>query len=71
MNSILTSFLCGAAFIGGAAATTVFVVLAQQWRNGGINKALMAYWEKSIICHERQIDVLSELVEATKRNHKP
>jgi len=62
MNPILLSFLCGAAFIGGAAATTVMVVLVVQMRDKRGRHEIVEYWHKSIAQHETQLKLLERLV---------
>jgi len=66
MNPILLSFLCGAAFIGGAAATTILVVLAVTLRNSKGQKELLEYWRSSIEKHGMQIARLERIAVAVE-----
>lgn len=66
MNPILLSFLCGAAFIGGATATTMFVVLAFQLKDKKGRQEIIEYWHRSIANHVIQIQVLTRIAVAVE-----
>lgn len=61
MNSILLSFLCGAAFIGGAVAMTVLVILVNGVKTKKDRDELFGYWRESISKHAAQIAVLERI----------
>ena len=61
MNSILLSFLCGAAFIGGAVAMTVLVIMVKSASSKKDRDELMGYWGSSIEKHATQIAVLERI----------
>ena len=64
MNPILLSFLCGAAFIGGAAATTCMVALAVQLKDKKGRREIAAYWQDSLVKHDKQLLLLERMVMA-------
>lgn len=61
MNPILLSFLCGAAFIGGAVAMTVLVILVNGFKTKKDRDELFGYWRSSIEKHSAQIAVLERI----------
>ena len=61
MNQILLSFLCGAAFIGGAVAMTVLVIMVKSASSKKDRDELMGYWRSSIEKHAAQILVLERI----------
>ena len=61
MNQILLSFLCGAAFIGGATATTILVILVNGAKSKDDREALKSYWRESVLKHTAQIAVLERI----------
>jgi hypothetical protein len=64
MDTILLSFLCGAAFIGGGVATTLMVVWGMTvWNtpNKKNNEQLMDYWHKSNENHVQQVKILERI----------
>lgn len=61
MNTILLSFLCGAAFIGGAVAMTVLVILVNGVKTNKDRDELFGYWRSSIEKHAIQIAVLERI----------
>jgi hypothetical protein len=61
MNPILLSFLCGAAFIGGAAATIVCVSIAVSMKDKKGRDELYGYWRDSISKHAIQIAILERI----------
>ena len=66
MNQILLSFLCGAAFIGGAVAMTLLAVLANGFRTKKDREELFGYWRDSIASHREQIAVLKLIADAVE-----
>ena len=62
MNPILLSFLCGAAFIGGATATTVMVLLIVQLRDKKGRKEISEYWMQSLAKHDIQLGYMARIV---------
>ena len=64
MNPILLSFLCGAAFIGGAAATLTLAVLANGVKSKKDREELFGYWRKSLEKHDEQIAAISKAADA-------
>lgn len=69
MNPILLSFLCGAAFIGGAAATTCFVVLAMQLKDRKGRDELFGYWKESISKHTEQVAILNRIAAVMEKQN--
>lgn len=67
MNQILLSFLCGAAFIGGAVMTTLLVIFFNAFRTKNDRDELFGYWQQSITKHAEQIMVLERLVAAMEK----
>ena len=67
MNTILLSFLCGAAFIGGAAATTVMVVMVVQSKDKKVRNEIAEYWKESLIQHEKQLSLLERIVQVMEK----
>ena len=61
MNTILLSFLCGAAFIGGAVAMTVLVILVNGFKTKKDRDELFGYWRSSNEKHSTQIAVLERI----------
>lgn len=61
MNQILLSFLCGAAFIGGAAATLTLVLTARTLMDKKNRDELMSYWKGSLEKHDKQLDLLERI----------
>ena len=70
MNQILLSFLCGAAFIGGAVAMTVLVMLVNLFRTKKDRDELFGYWRSSISKHGEQISVLERIADALEEKSK-
>lgn len=69
MNSILLSFLCGAAFIGGAVATTVLVLMVKTAASKKDVEAIKSYWERSLEKHDTQLKLIERIVlSIEKRN---
>ena len=71
MNPILLSFLCGAAFIGGAVATTFLVIFARSSEAKKSNDKLFGYWEKSIELHGRQLEVIARIAATLEERNLP
>lgn len=71
MNQILLSFLCGAAFIGGAAVTVCMVALAVSLKEKSGREKLYGYWQSSIDNHKLQLSVLGRIAEAWDAKRKP
>ena len=72
MHQILLSFLCGAAFIGGAVAMTVLVILANGVKTKKDRDELFGYWRESINKHAIKIAVLERIaaiMEKSKENN--
>ena len=67
MNTILLSFLCGAAFIGGAAATTVMVVMVVQSKDKKVRNEIAEYWKESLIKHEKQLSLIERIVQVMEK----
>lgn len=67
MNQILLSFLCGAAFIGGAAATTCMVALVVAAKDSKGREELYGYWKSSIQKHGEQIKLLERIVDCMEK----
>lgn len=61
MNPILLSFLCGAAFIGGAVAMTVLVIMVKSASTKKDREELFGYWKSSIEKHSAQIATLDRI----------
>lgn len=61
MNQILLSFLCGAAFIGGATAMTILVVLAKSTTSKKERDELFGYWKSSLAKHDRQLELMARM----------
>ena len=61
MNQILLSFLCGAAFIGGAVAMTVRVITCKTLGTKKDREELFGYWKSSLDKHERQLDLMARM----------
>ena len=71
MNTILLSFLCGAAFIGGAAATTCMVAMAVQLKDKKGRSEIAAYWQDSLMKHDEQLLLLDRIAAAIENTKKP
>jgi hypothetical protein len=75
MNPILLSFLCGAAFIGGAVATTILVFTVVSLKDRQIRAEMVQYWKDSLEKQERQLLLLESMVSAVdgikERTGKP
>ncbi len=67
MNPILLSFLCGAAFIGGGAATVCMVALTVQLKDKKGRDELMGYWRDSLKKHDKQLELLAHIAAAIER----
>lgn len=67
MNQILLSFICGAAFIGGAVAMTVLVVLANSVRTKEDRDAIHDYWKQSLEKHGKQLQIMERIADAMTR----
>lgn len=70
MNPILLSFLCGAAFIGGAVATTVLVIFVKSSSAKQDREELFSYWKQSTFNHQQQIDMLARIAISLEQNKK-
>jgi hypothetical protein len=71
MNTILLSFLCGSAFIGGGVATTCLVSLAVSLKDKKGRDELHGYWRKSISNHEIQLEVLERIASQLEKLVSP
>jgi hypothetical protein len=61
MNSIILSFLCGAAFIGGAVAMTVLVIMVKSAASKKNREEIHAYWRNSLEKHATQLAILERI----------
>jgi len=61
MNTILLSFLCGAAFIGGAVAMTVLVIMVKSESSKKDRDEIHAYWRGSLEKHATQLAILERI----------
>jgi len=61
MNPILLSFLCGAAFIGGAVAMTVLVIMVKSASTKKDREEIHAYWRNSLEKHATQLAILERM----------
>lgn len=61
MNQILLSFLCGAAFIGGAVAMTLLVFMVKTAATKKDRDELMGYWKASIAGQTAQLAILERM----------
>ena len=61
MNQILLSFLCGAAFIGGATSVVVFVAMTVSLKDKENREKLWKYWEQSNASHIAQIAAIERI----------
>jgi len=61
MNTIILSFLCGAAFIGGAVATVCMVALAVQLKDKQSREEIKAFWRESLDRHSKQVEILGDI----------
>ena len=61
MNTILLSFLCGAAFIGGAAAVVCMVALAVSMKDKQWKDELRGYWKKANEIQTDQVAVINRI----------
>lgn len=69
MNTILLSFLCGAAFIGGAVAMTVLVIMVKSAATKKDREEIHAYWRDSLAKHSTQLAILERMA-ATMEKRK-
>jgi hypothetical protein len=67
MNPILLSFLCGAAFIGGATAVVVMVAVVATSKDSKGREELYGYWRSSISKQGDQIAVLERIASAVEK----
>lgn len=67
MNQILLCFLCGAAFIGGGAATVWMVSIAVSLKNKHGHEELMGCWRGSLEKHDKQLAILTRMADAIER----
>lgn len=70
MGPILTSFLCGLSFVGGAFLMTAMVLVYRRGSEKEWKEELGEYWKQSIALHEKQVATLVELVTAINRKEK-
>ena len=62
MNPILLCFLCGAAFIGGAVATTCMVAMVVRSKDEKGRSEIATYWQSSLVKHDKQLLLLERMV---------
>lgn len=61
MDSVILSFLCGAAFIGGAMAVLICVAVIVQLKDSKGRKEVSEQWERQIDLLSKQVGVLMEI----------
>jgi hypothetical protein len=64
MNQILLSFLCGAAFLGGAVSVLILIAMWTQFRDKAGREELYGYWKESIAKHTVQLELLTRIAAA-------
>jgi hypothetical protein len=64
MNQILLSFLCGAAFLGGAIAVLVLLGMWTKLKDKSGREELLGYWKSSLAKHDTQLALIERLVVA-------
>lgn len=70
MSPILLSFLCGAAFIGGAVAVTVLVCLADTIKTRKDRDELFGYWRDLSEKHATQNAILERIAAVMERQKR-
>ena len=70
MNTILLSFLCGAAFIGGAAAAIIIAALFWQMKDTKGRAEVREFWRQSIEKQHEQVHMLGDICEAIRNLRK-
>lgn len=67
MNQIMLSFLCGAAFIGGAVAVFFLVALVVQLKDKKSREEIHGYWRSSLEKHDRKLLILARIAAALEK----
>ena len=67
MNQILLSFVCGAAFIGGAVMTAFLIIMVKSASSKKDREELYGYWRESIVKHGEQIAVLQRIAASVEK----
>ena len=67
MNPILLSFLCGAAFIGGAAVVVIMVAMAVSLKEKEYRNSLLGYWREANSNQISQIAALKRIADALEK----
>ena len=67
MNTILLSFLCGAAFIGGAVAVMVLVIMVKTSMTKKDREEIQNYWRESLKKHSTQLAILERMAAAMEQ----
>lgn len=67
MNQILLSFLCGCAFIGGAAMSVVMVSLFNTMKSKSDRAELVGYWKQANESQKVQVEILERIAACNER----
>jgi|GEM_PF-6364247 len=64
MDSVMLSFLCGAAFIGGAVSVVVCLILVIQVKDKTGREEVKEQWDKQIALLDEQVHVVTRIAAA-------
>lgn len=70
MDSVILSFLCGAAFIGGAMTVLMCVVLIVQIRDKKGRDELNVMWERQLELMSQQVGTLMHIEAAIRERDR-
>ena len=70
MDSVILSFLCGAAFIGGAMTVLLSVVLIVQIRDKKGRDELNVMWERQLELMSQQVGTLMHIEAAIRERDR-
>jgi hypothetical protein len=67
MDSVILSFLCGAAFIGGAMAVLVCVAVIVQLKDSKGRQEVQEHWDRYFELMSQQVGTLMRIEEAIRQ----
>lgn len=68
MDSVILSFLCGAAFIGGALMVLICVAVIVQLKDSKGRKEVKDQWDRQLELMAQQVGTLMEIEQAIRQH---
>lgn len=70
MNPVILSFLCGAAFIGGALMVLICVAVIVQLKDSKGRQEVKEQWDRQLELMSQQVGTLMEIEQAIRKHNK-